>query len=565
MIKKISRALTVALFATSLHAQTFLPSGTPDLVMPASTAMKVYVPIKTSAYSYNDVSFDQGGMGTGPFAPMDLYVYSWNGGNFVNSGIGWIRRNPATSAIIDTGYISVPTTKAYMSVGLLQNSTGTITYVIVSYYQGGAYYDLYRWHPWGLNPTPDFPPIPLRPAVSGSPVRWGFNRIKMDTWDLKRAAFAWDEPVILDGGGAVIDPGGTWVRVLDNTAAPPFTASSGFALQVAGTTAWGIKPDVAFATSGDRVRIAYYNSDTMYAVSSMLQPVYIRNQSFSTLRTALPPTVPFNWDDSVVNATGLIGLAENDHIHLDCPDNFGGDIWSVIFNRNPNQLLARTKPPGGPAVTTLLTTSLSGQNMWPAIAYSQNSTQINYGWYTDVNHNYIATRLSNNGTTFISPSAPGVYFNIALFPGSPIAAGARLSFNRQNNANDRLFLAYPLPGTSGPLNLDMRSKLVPWTSGGFRPETPTGIGEPSLAQGVTLYPNPFRSGFKLAIDGYNNETLHILIADVQGKTVDIFDGSLTKVNGKLGITGNQLTPGIYFISISSESGRWNGMTKVVKQ
>jgi hypothetical protein len=561
-MKRITNLLACVCISAAGYAQTFLPASIPDMAMPVAASGDVYLPIKTSAYSYENVIFDMSGFGVGPYLPMDLSVYSWNGGNYVNSGIAWTRRAPGGGPILDTGYITVPTSKQYMSVGIVQDPSQDV-YVIVSYVQGNSmYYDMYEWTITGIPTAPLYGPVLIKAGVPGTQLWWGFNRIKMDTWNLNKIAFAWDEPVTIDEDSVVVGPGGIYVKTIEATTLAPFTFSTGNALRVSGTETWGLKPDVAIGANGNRVRIAYYNSDTAYSDLGMMQPVYIQNRDFATLMTALPPAIPFAWDDSVSNATALTNLAINDHINLDCPDYYEEDIWSVIYNMNTNVIMARTKPTGAALpVSTLLSSLLGGSNGYPAISYSQDSDEINYGWFCTTNSNYIATRLQNDGTTFVTPLAAGIYNNIALYPGmTTVSPGARLSFSRRNRDN-RLFMAYPLPGFSGGGgNLDMRSKFVPWASPAFRP---TNIADVDKNTGISIQPNPFTNVVTLEIVDYNNELLCVSVTDIQGRIVATIEGQLESVNRQMEDVSVRLTAGIYIVNIHSDT--YHQAMKIVKQ
>jgi len=574
-MKRLLYALLCVFFAMDAFGQaSLIPPTFPSLVLPASTSLDVYIPIKTSAYSCERVRFDTvSGTGTG-YRPQNLYVYSWNGDNFVNSGIAWCRRD-TNNVIKDTGYITVPTSKAYMSVGLIYRADSGKVYVIVSYAGGspstpggGIYYDLYEWYPTGLLSAPDYAANLVYPYVSGYPIRWGFNRIKMDCYNLRKVVFAWDiaQTIVSVTDSTIVDTGGIYVKVLNNTTVPPFISSTSDSLHVAGTNYWGTKPDVAFADSGNIVRIAYYNSDTAYPGA---KPLYVRNQLFNTIMATPWPTVAFNWDDSVTNATTLTNTPNNDHINIDCPDNYPADVWSVIFNYDAVTMLARTHPPTGPNVLQMMNLYLTNPNRYPAVGYSRDGTQINYGWFTGNSSAgppcYVGTRMYNSGGAFVPPTVAGTYFNIGSYIGAtPGNGGTRLSFSRQNDRNSFLFMAYPFPGILGPgsLYLDMRSKQIPWFATSMRP---TDIEEVSNSKLVNVYPNPFNNGFMISISEYDNEKLRVAIADISGKLIYINTGNLKMINDELLKIGHNMASGMYVINVTSESHKYDKVAKIAKQ
>lgn len=182
-------------------------------------------------------------------------------------------------------------------------------------------------------------------------------------------------------------------------------------------------------------------------------------------------------------------------------------------------------------------------------------------WFCTTNSNYIATRLQNDDTTFVTPLAAGIYNNIALYPGmTTVSPGARLSFSRRNRDN-RLFMAYPLPGFSGGGgNLDMRSKFVPWASPAFRP---TNITDVDKNTGISIQPNPFTNVVTLEIVDYNNELLCVSVTDIQGRIVATIEGQLESVNRQMEDVSVRLTAGIYIVNIHSDT--YHQAMKIVKQ
>jgi hypothetical protein len=251
------------------------------------------------------------------------------------------------------------------------------------------------------------------------------------------------------------------------------------------------------------------------------------------------------------------------HINIDCPDHYTCDVWSMIYAYDTSSLYAETKTPGGTFANTLLTNYLTTANRWPAVVYNNTGTAINFGWWSRRGGGYIATKLSNDGTTFFTGTPSGTYKVIDYITGIPYK---KLSFSKQNDRTNRLFAVYPwVQSGMGPY-FDLRSKLANWTTTSFRPENPTNTDDLSIDDGrLEVAPNPFGQSFQLISDAPSSETFDVVVTDTQGKTVHTAKGNLADINRSFEIFGTQAASGMYFISTLSSSKNYDRLIKIVKK
>ncbi len=549
-MKKALLSLGVAtgsVFSTT--AQTYISPGLASWTMPAASTLAVYRPLKTSCYSYDSVSFPL----ISPTARQDLYVYSWEGENFVKNGLGWIRRDPVSGIVQNSGYFGVPISKYDMSVGIVTDRDG-YPYVIASYHGPMGYtYDTYQWTPSGVMTAT----TPIKINVDSM---YMINRISMDCYDLKKVVFTYDGRPQWYPDSTLRRQGGIYTRAMNiattGTGYAPFNTSQGNERYIDSTGHWGAWPDVAIGRSGTEVTIPYINMDTPLVG---YKTIYVRKTGFNNIFFgAGPVTMPLV--DSIPAATSIYVANYGRHLRIDAPDH-GPDVWSLVYNTDRSELFARTMPSSGIPVSKKLTNLLTLWNSQPTIAYNDSGTAINYGWYSQDAGAFISNKLYSNGTTFYPGTASGVYKKIDNVPFQ--AYILPVSFSRQNDRSKYLFTVYPYIQSGAVNYFDMRSKLAPWSSTAFRPEAPTSIHDAHNDLGLIAFPNPSTGGFTLKMEGYNGKKLSVTITDIAGKKVTTLEGYLDIVNAQLSTMSQFLVPGIYNISVTNTD--YHKVLKVVKQ
>ncbi len=572
-------ALMGAFASLSASAQV-LPPAHPYLALPKATDMVVRGNVKTSNYGYDNVNFQ---VAPSVWQPQNLHVYSFNAENELPGGIAWVRRNPATNAIVDTGWISVPGTKYCRNVGIVQSSAN-LTYVIASYFQAGSattparyLYETYAWTAAGVNPIPS-PPVELTVSVpyiswwTGPGVYYPIgNRISMDCYDLKKVVFAWEEGDFsyrnMDSALVEVNQGGINVNTLEiSIGSPaPFPFDVNGNKRIVGSEYWGRMPDVAFGMSGNTVRVAYIDTDTLLPV---MKDIVISNRGYAAVSTAATGPLAFTLDDLVPGATQLHSGGNGDHLNLDCPDHFDTDIWSIVYSPAVSPVIfAHTKGIMGAPVNTMISSSLPGLSAHPVVAYTTNppSQGINYGWYNQGTGYFLSTTLEWDGATFSTATPVGTYRGIdGYMPGSGLTFYMpKIAFNRQNDRNGTFKMAYPMPlAPAVPLYVDMRSKYIPWGSAFFRPTNIEEIKTINFA--VEAHPNPFTNGIQIIVNNADEKAAYTaILTDVQGKVVLQTEGLLTDVNQQLAAISN-IASGNYFLSVNSKDGSVKGNIKLVR-
>lgn len=551
LLKSLITWLFCCVMITNSNAQGVPPVHS-ELIMPAYSGtplLDVYLPLESSAYSYPSVYFRMDDAGT--YKPQDLHVYSSNSGNYTNAYIAWIRTDPVSSAIIDTGYFYVPTSKTCINVGILQMPDNTV-YVMAVYLDmtNGPSYDLYRWGPSGVHPSPGFTgTMHWDPAYPSTGLR-----ISLDCFDLKRAVAVWEERPkyeLIGGVWEAVHSGGIMVRAFEvGSTSPWFT--SGETAKVDETDSLCRMPDVAMAQDGSTIRIAYYEeaatiNDDLVVQSAPFAPIY-------GIGTGGIYTFGSDYGAGDIDHTGIL-LQNRDHIHIDCPDwnTSAGDIWAVVFKNNLNEVSIVYQPPVGlpPPPAPLSSPILDGYNCNPNVAYAPDAAYINVGWYNSVLDRYVARRMDIATPVFYIPTGFTYYLIQDIDVGGGCGIKSRLSFCKQQTIEDKgMFIAYPIADALSHYG-DMRTKVVRWSS----PTGPFSTFQnlPYSAGHIYIVPNPFSTDLKLSIKDYNGASLSVQLYDMMGKVLlSINDMDVQKTNEALSGITKQLPAGNYVLHVQHQ-------------
>ncbi|MBX9448792.1 MAG: T9SS type A sorting domain-containing protein [Taibaiella sp.] len=535
------------LFASQADA-LLIPPVAAEYALPLASFNVIRIPGHVSAYSIENVSFDMLGTGT-LFQPQHLEVYAWDPDNLTPAGIRWVRRDAAWN-IVDAGYITTPDIKMSYQVGILQDDVGN-TFVIAAWKgnyltNNGVFYETYLWTPTGLVAST----LPTEIIVGSLPLptNTGVRRVSMDCYRLKKAVVVFDDIHISSLGhiNACVFNMGLGLTV-SNTI---YVAGAGGSCQ---------SPDVSLGNNGNTVRIAYIDAPAFPITPP--HDIYVSSVNFSTIASAPDGAmIPFAPDSYLPGATTELASL----LHIDCPDNFGSDIWSLAYLQDPNRVIAHTKRPSSALVSTPV--SVPGYTGYanPVVSYGQNGNIIVYGWYSSDQNTYIATQLSNNGTTFLPPTMPGTFYDIPLStPFIPASTFYKdfLAFST-NSDNSRLSMGYLVTDGGSPSYYDLRSKNVNWLPAAMRSE---GLIPPddNVMISVAAVPNPFTHKISLSVQPYDGEPVNIRMVDITGKVLlDLQGQDLFSVNRSLDMFSHSLPPGNYFINVDIKDV--HSILKIVK-
>jgi photosystem II stability/assembly factor-like uncharacterized protein len=126
------------------------------------------------------------------------------------------------------------------------------------------------------------------------------------------------------------------------------------------------------------------------------------------------------------------------------------------------------------------------------------------------------------------------------------------------------------PGFSGSLGQDItyfQNKLYYARGNGLwrLEETSTGVEDPntSVTSDLTVFPNPTMGAFNLSFDLEQAGQVEVVIADMQGReTTNVFSGSLTEGEQRLGMLSQGLKPGMYQVLLRHQGGMKTGKLMV---
>ncbi|MBX9448984.1 MAG: T9SS type A sorting domain-containing protein [Taibaiella sp.] len=513
-----------------------IPPSAPELILPTAASNTIHFPVHTSTYSVENVSFDMTGTGS-TFMPQNLEVYSWDHANLTASGIRWVRRDPS-GTIVDAGFITNAYNTTQSQVGILQDDAGN-TYVLYVYNWNTMITPPIRWEAFLWTPTGLVPAIP--PAVLSI---YPGGRISMDCYDLRKAVVAYNEVGSAVGSlaqiGAVVFTTGATITASNHS-------------YVAGTMTTGIFPDVSLANNGNTVRIAYLD----FPSYTPPYDIFVINTDFATLETAgTGAVITYTLDDHLPGATYVDYSFPGSLFHIDCPDDYSSDIWSLVYLMDPGRVMAHTLPPGGSPVSTMISVpGAAGAYACPVVSYGLNGEIIVYGWLSSDLNRYIATQLRNDGVTFVPPVGSGVFFNICPVPPFtllPMAGNQTYLAFSTNSNNSRLSMGYLVSDGGTPFPYyDLRSKNVSWAPATFRGEGPApDLGELTPAV-VAVTPNPFHQKVSLSVEPYNGSVMDIRMTDILGRVLlDMEKQHLHSVNERLDAISNKLSPGTYVLNVT---------------
>lgn len=546
----------------NLNAQSFILPTIPESVLPtaADVAMQAKV-YNTSSYSYEKVSFNVSTSGVPSYVDQDLYVYAWSSYNSfttTGNGITFRRKNAVSGITEDEGFLPIPKNKEYLEVGLIQDINKKV-YVIMLWngiqnitLSKGTFYDLFEWKAGGLVPTADSN-VAINSYFGTAPNASKGYRVAMDCRNLNEVIFCWEEE-----WKSTTNPGGVFLRYLKVSGMPPFLTSPN--IKVSGVIDEDHYPDVAFAKSGNNVRIAYRDLATLPGYRSLK----VQNTPLSTLSSltlspypdVISPPIPITFINDFVmdNYIKSDPLAiREDQLSLDCPDNFlEGDPWSVVVKKDVFLLHAITEAPTGMITDKQINVGIEDwNNNYPIVSYQTVLTSgikcITYAWYCDSNKRYLSTQLDYEGVNFINPVTTGKYFIVNQHNyGLPNNLMAMPTMSRNDQVKKGLLIAYPYSPAPG-VAFDMRSKLVPTAPIlTFRSQSPF----PQLYNMANVYPNPCTNKISLEVPNWENKLMDLCLINAQGKTLlNLVDINLNEANEDLNNLLSKLTSGTYTITL----------------
>lgn len=528
MKKLVKLALGLLLTGSVAQAQ-FITPAFPETVYPTAPMAVVLRTQHTSCYSMTDIGFGA--------AANNLYIHTWNSAGGPVNGIAWRRTNTAGTTL-NLGTAVINGDIRDLEAGFVQVS-GTY-FVVATYYEQGVgfFYRLYQWNPGGLAPVGG--PVLLMACQQ-------YRRISLDAHKLYGVAITWQ-----DISGRV------YVKVADASSG---TLVIGNNIEVTNAFNAAI-PDVAFSHAANlNVRIAFVDEGSGL--------INVMHEDFFTLLGAGGP-MPFILDDlnpAAFPPPLIQDPFRSNNLQLDSPDHFPDDNWSYIYTDDQQNVFARlqTWSVSGVPFTMNLSNWLGAfRNEFLTLGYRPDGMGIHYGWFTRYTGapipGFIALEMNDDGTFVTPPGNFKVVANTTAYSWEPV-----MSFSKQNDLSNRLFVAYPMSGVGG-FGYEMRTKLIPWGAPSFitTPGTP-GVATASVSEvELSVFPNPFTETFTVGVkNDAPTATYEATLTDLQGKAIAHPKGNLRGVNEALQNAVRNMPAGIYFLTVKND-GQLHQTLRVIK-
>lgn len=526
-MKKLCNLALGLLFTGSLAQAQFISPVFPETVYPTAPMAVVLRTQHTSCYSMTGIGFGS--------VANNLYIHTWNSAGGPVNGIAWRRTNTAGTTL-NLGTAVINGDIRDLEAGFIQVS-GTY-FVVATYYEQGVgfFYRLYQWNAGGLS------------LVGGPTLLMAcpqYRRISLDVHKLYGVAITWQ-----DNAGRV------YVKVADASGG---TLVIGNNIEVTNAFNAAI-PDVAFSHASNlNVRIVFVDEGSGL--------IHVMHEDFFTLLSAVLP-MPFILDDLNPAAYPPPLISDpfrSNNLQLDSPDHFSDDNWSYIYTDDQQNVFTRLQTWSVSA--TPFTVNLSNwlgafRNEFLTLGYRPDGMGIHHGWFTRYTGapvpGFIALEMNDDGSFVTPPGNFKVVANSTAYSWEPV-----MSFSKQNDLSNRLFVAYPMAGVGG-FGYEMRTKLVPWGAPSFivAPDNPVVLTATDV--GISLYPNPFTETFTVAIKNDSPDaTYEAVLTDQQGKVMARPTGNLRRMNEALQDAAQGMPSGIYFLTVKN-NGQLHETLRVIK-
>ncbi len=558
----------------SVQAQTFTPASVPDATFP--TGLTDYS-AGASAYAINTRA------NTNNF----LYVHTWDAGPGLVGSAGIAAQefvgDATTGALVLNHSVDLPQDDIMsLEAVIVEDVNHTTNYVVAVYYKNSTStyeIDVYKWDNvtmMGLVQELGFPQA-IDPALTvGVQPGW----VRIDAIGHENFAITWT-----DNGSLFVTACHVW-----NAWPITFVRSNPMEIINADYPLFD-QPDIALSST--RSGIQTYISCTDDVHENML----VFQLPFSTiLATPVTPT-PFPYTAAALIHEHPITVSGGEYIlpRIDAPDllpspNF---VWSyVVREHTPHH----TNPTLHDYIVayihddinveyghyTLNDGSVSGitddlsetpnpnsggfrENTMPVVAFEDwwniggaGSTggamdAIYYGWY--LNHGDAGTNLSNRDDALIGLKLKSdgflytgwVEYNVIPNVPDDCSSVPALAFSGNNGPeHGGLYIAFTQEGVAG--NRMMGYKYVDWTGTEFRPELPPTRN--NIADGLSVYPNPFTQGFTIKLPQDKGSTYSLSITDMLGRNILNLSGTIETLNKE--VADNELESGHYILRLQNK-------------
>lgn len=302
----------------------------------------------------------------------------------------------------------------------------------------------------------------------------------------------------------------------------------------------------------------------------------------------------------LLDQQGASGTFLYDVARIDAPDNelySGHEAWSyvvtehygdqdLVFTGSYSESVGlvhgylndgSTVPCGNCDISGNPTMDPDIYNQRAVVAYSDNGTDRFYAWclrrpgwllpILGVNGEatYVSVKTDAELNLLHTPPAQDQYCRIPNEP-DRTSFTPSIGLSTQNDASPELFTAYIQWEDQMSTTYYLGIKSVDWsTTTGFRPEAPVAILAADAPPTLQVYPNPFTTGFSMALDGgAKGETYTLHIYDMLGRQMYSTEGTLTGINRLLKSQGENWPSGAYYLELRSRVACLTYRQKLVK-
>jgi hypothetical protein len=530
----------------------------------------------TSAYSFHMANVN-------PYGPVDILLAGWDHATAAQpAGVSW-RLVTAPGAVVAQGVIPYTNVRD-LEVGWLD--VGGDPQIIVAYYDNGS----------AIPPVAAGHKVDVYSLSTGTPV-WlytnvlstmpNYTRISIDCHIPPYAvAIAWEDTRGINTVcGLNTGPGIVFSNILNLTGTRGET---------------GV--DLAFnhTPTGLMLQCVYYNPTT----GNITESEYDFWTAMGTAGTSITPVVnDVNYVGPCSPGTGgggggddqplpPAGAAVCPYMNIDAPGHYGVDNWAYTYTLNNNDISVRLLDLN---TATLSTVIVNNGSVWGGLSTSGSvnihpfpyynwlgctGTGIVVAWYTNAIDpgtgaaaGYLGLQMNENGTGLIS--APD-YLTVANNPtqASPTPV---LSISKQDDMLPYMYTVFPEVDASG--SFQMENKFPGLCFASFKGEQGAHQGiacndeakiaafmntQRSSQSNISVYPNPTKSSFSLAMSpATNQKDVNLSITDITGQVVGAYSGQAMKANAYLQEMSKQLVNGSYIINVTID-GKDKETLKAVK-
>jgi spore germination protein YaaH len=304
----------------------------------------------------------------------------------------------------------------------------------------------------------------------------------------------------------------------------------------------------------------WYDYKVLYDRISGKMDVYMNN----TLVGSWTDTAPYSNGNSISFRSGECDYLVNDlKVYRSRP----ASVTVSVGAASTNDVRYQNSNPATPSCRVKSITKDGAGNLSPVASQNVNidwtvptSFSVNDGTASDIDTSYSLTQLSANWTISADTNSGLIKYWYAI----GTTAGATDVVNWTDNGlntsvtktglsllpNQYYYFAVKSEDSAG-------LQTIPFLSNGqIIKSTITSINEQTLANSLSVYPNPFTGSTNVRYRLSENTKLEISLSDVLGKKIVLFNNTQSQGSYELAVNADnlQLAKGLYFLKLTDDKG-----------